>query len=205
VSSHTDLITELLRAARAGSRSALGRALEACRPLLLKIAEDDLPPELRGKVGASDLVQESMADAVRGFAGFVGGTEDEWRAWLGQVLRNNLRDCVRHYCDAEKRDVRREVPLAQGSASSLRGRIPPLADPHRPEDPLQTTEETVRLEQALAQLSEDQQQVLRLRNQERLPFEEIGQRLGKSANAARKLWARAVERLGELLEGPPGP
>jgi RNA polymerase sigma factor (sigma-70 family) len=48
------------------------------------------------------------------------------------------------------------------------------------------------LERALAQLPESSGQVIRWRNYERCSFEEIGRRLGKSAEAARKVWVRAV-------------
>jgi hypothetical protein len=37
--------------------------------------------------------------------------------------------------------------------------------------------------------------VIELRNRERLTFAEVGQRMGRSAEAARKLWARAIELL----------
>src|SRR5438105_7704898 len=51
-----------LAQARAGSREALGQALEACRRYLLRIAEDDLDPALRAKGGASDLVQQTFLE-----------------------------------------------------------------------------------------------------------------------------------------------
>jgi hypothetical protein len=35
-------------------------------------------------------------------------------------------------------------------------------------------------------------------------FDQVGQRLGRSAEAARKLWARAVEKLQRNLEPPDG-
>jgi RNA polymerase sigma-70 factor (ECF subfamily) len=197
-----DPIEQWLRAARAGSRSALGRALDAARPLLLKIAQDELGAGLQGKVGASDLVQESMADAVRGFAQFQGVTPEDWAAWLGQVLRHNLRDCARRYRGADKRDVRREVPLAAGSTSSAPA-LPLAADDTGPDGAVLAAERTQRLERAVAGLSEEHQQALRLRNQEGLPFEEIGRRLERSAEAARKLWARALARLAEALSEAP--
>ncbi len=56
-----------------------------------------------------------------------------------------------------------------------------------------------RLQQALRQLSPDHEAVIRLRNWERLSFAEIGQRLGRSEEAAKKLWARAITRLKEVL------
>jgi hypothetical protein len=37
--------------------------------------------------------------------------------------------------------------------------------------------------------------VLALRHEEQLTFEQIGQKMERTANAARMLWLRAVERL----------
>jgi len=47
----------------------------------------------------------------------------------------------------------------------------------------------------MSQLSADQQQVITLRNFEQLGFEEIGSRMNRSADAARKLWSRSIETL----------
>jgi DNA-directed RNA polymerase specialized sigma24 family protein len=45
--------------------------------------------------------------------------------------------------------------------------------------------------------------VILWRYQEERTFEEIGQALGCSADAARQLWRRALERLGRELRAPP--
>ena len=62
---------------------------------------------------------------------------------------------------------------------------------------------TAALERALGRLPEDYREVLLLRYQGDLSFEEIGRRLGRSANAARKLWLRALHKLEQELEAPP--
>ena len=54
---------------------------------------------------------------------------------------------------------------------------------------------------ALAQLSDDYAEVLRLRNFEQLNWEETGTRMGRTAGAVRQLWGRAVQRIVPLLEG----
>ena len=58
------------------------------------------------------------------------------------------------------------------------------------------------LEQALKNLAEPYREVIRLRNYERCSFEEIGRRLDRSEEAARKLWVRALRQLSQLLEPP---
>ena len=53
---------------------------------------------------------------------------------------------------------------------------------------------------ALQGLSDEHRQVLRLRNWDGLSFAEIGGRLNRSEDAARKLWSRAVEKLQAKLD-----
>jgi RNA polymerase sigma-70 factor (ECF subfamily) len=48
--------------ARKGSREALGRLLETCRPYLLLVANNELDRDLQAKAGASDLVQETFIE-----------------------------------------------------------------------------------------------------------------------------------------------
>jgi RNA polymerase sigma factor (sigma-70 family) len=57
------------------------------------------------------------------------------------------------------------------------------------------------LRRALRTLPEHYQSVIEWHHQERLPFDAIAGRLGVSAEAARKVWGRALERLREAL-GP---
>jgi len=54
--------------------------------------------------------------------------------------------------------------------------------------------------QAMAELSDDDREVITLRNFEHLEWTQVGQRMGRSAEAARKLWGRAIQRLRPLLE-----
>jgi RNA polymerase sigma-70 factor (ECF subfamily) len=64
-------------------------------------------------------------------------------------------------------------------------------------------EQAQALRQALERLPDDCRQVLVYRYLEGHTFEVIGQRLGRSSEAARKLWARAMERLRQEWEGGP--
>ena len=191
-----------LAAARAGSRDALGQALQACRDYLQIIAGQELDPDLRAKAGASDLVQETFVDAQRLFVRFQGTSEAEWRAWLRQLLLNNLADFTRRYRASAKRRVGREVPLEAGDSSAERGGGL-AADISSPSAQAMAPEQAAVLERALERLPEDYRQVLKLRYEDDLSFEEIGRRTGRSGNAARKLWVRAVQRLEEELGTPP--
>ena len=191
-----------LAAARAGSREALGQVLETFRGYLLLIADREMDPELRAKGGASDLVQETFLEAQRDFGRFHGNSADELRAWLRRLLLNNVANFTRQYRERAKRQVGREIPLEAGGSSHERG-AGLEADTLSPSGEALAHEQAEALAQAVQRLPPDYRQVLALRHEEQLSFEEIGQRMQRTANAARMLWLRAVERLQKEMGVPP--
>jgi RNA polymerase sigma-70 factor (ECF subfamily) len=192
---------EWLRSARAGSAEALGRALEACRGYLLQIAQRELGTDLQAKCGASDLVQQTFLEANRDFAGFHGVTDAEWRAWLRKLLLNNLANFIRDYRQTAKRAVGREVTLAGGN-SSANGADPAGSLPS-PSGEAMAQEQAEAVRRALERLPDDYRRVLLLRHEDDLTFEEIGRQMNRSADAARKLWARALELFQKECSNPP--
>ena len=189
--------TDWLSAARTGSPEAFGRVFEACRGYLLLIARQELDDALRTKGSASDLVQETFVEAHRDFAQFRGQGEAEVLGWLRKLLLNNLHDFTRRYRSAGKRLLEREVSLdaADGLGMAF------TSDSASPSEKFIEREKDAIVRQALDRLPEDYRQVLLLRYQEELSFEEIGFLMERSANAARKLWLRAIERMENAL-GP---
>jgi RNA polymerase sigma-70 factor (ECF subfamily) len=179
---------------------ALGQALEEFRHYLLRIAEQELAPDLRAKGGASDLVQLTFLEAQRDFAKFHGDSAPELRAWLRCLLVDNLANFERHYRATAKRRVAREVALDPGSSSPLPGGAA-YANTPSPSEEAMAQERAQALQWALEQLPEEYRRVITLRHYEQLPFEEIGKRMERSPEAARKLWSRAIERLRQEL-GP---
>jgi RNA polymerase sigma-70 factor, ECF subfamily len=192
---------EALAAARRGSREALGRLLEDCRNYLLLISNREVGADLAGKVGPSDVVQDSLLEAQRDFGRFPGNSPGDLRLWLRRILLNNLVNAARGFRDTAKRDVAREVPLAEVPADELL-RATGGGGP-TPSRVAAASEEARRVEQALEQLPEPYRDVIRLRHQEGLPFEAIARRLGRTEPATRKLWARAVRQLREQMGGSP--
>ena len=193
---------EWLAQAQAGSLEALGHALEACRSYLLLVADRELSPDLKAKGGASDLVQETFIEAHKDFARFQGKSDAEFLAWLRCLLQHRLANFARRYRKTQKRGLAREVALAAGDASvsgldNLPGDIP------TPSREAMARERVEALERVLARLPADYRQVIALRYQDELSFEEIGKLMERSADAVRKLWWRALGRLRDELETPP--
>jgi RNA polymerase sigma-70 factor (ECF subfamily) len=190
---------QLLPAARAGDSAALGRLLELFRGYLAAIAGAELASGVAPKANPSDVVQETFLEAQRLFARFQGEQADELRAWLRAILHNKLRELHNRYFGTHKRQVGREVSLDEsGAEGHLRdvladGQSTPSAQALR-------QEEADALSAALGRLPEDYRQAIVWRNWEELSFAEIGRRLGRSEDAARMLFGRALERLAHELE-----
>jgi RNA polymerase sigma-70 factor (ECF subfamily) len=183
-----DDIQALLAAARGGDAAARDRLFARCRGYLGLAARSRVESWLRAKVDASDLVQQTMLEAHRGFAGFRGGTEAEWLAWLRMILDRNAADFVRHYRTAG-RAAGREGTL--GAEPAAPGESPSSAAARR--------EGELQLAEALGRLSEDHRTVIELRNLQRLPFDEVAARMNRSRPAAQMLWMRAMQRLQEVI------
>lgn len=186
---------ELLERARGGCDEALGDLLDSCRQYLLLTANRLLDRDLRGKLGPSDVVQETLHEAQLGFQRFQGLNEEELLAWLRRILLNNLADAGRRYRTSGKRAVAREVSFLDEFSDGLHA-----FQSDSPSNQVMVQERDAVLHAALEQLREPARQVIQWRNYERCAFEEIGRRLGKSAGAARKIWVRALEQLEKSLE-----
>ena len=185
---------QLVAAARDGDDSAVGALLDRYRGYLLLIANQDVTPELKTKMGASDVVQESMMHAQVNFQQFQGESESQFKAWLKTILANDIKKGHRHY-QMQKRNAKLEVNMQEQSALG-RG----LTDEQlTPSSKAIEEEKTNALENAIKQLSPEQQQVIQLRNFERLSFADIAERMRRSEDAARKFWARSIEALKQRL------
>jgi RNA polymerase sigma-70 factor (ECF subfamily) len=156
-------------------------------------------PELQAKLGASDLVQDTFLESQRDFGKFQGSSREELLAWLRQILLHNLADVGRRYCATDKRRIRREIDQGAASWKLLLEAVGGCGS--TPSAQMVRQEQDGALQQALAQLPERERTVIAWRTYEHCSFEEIGRRLQRSARTARKLWARAVERLQKIL-GP---
>jgi RNA polymerase sigma-70 factor (ECF subfamily) len=164
-------------------------ALETCRKFLLALANAELPSQLVPKGGASDLVQETLVAGFQHQHQFHGHTLADLRAWLRSILLNELASFRRRY-RASCRDVAREIPVGTVLAGAL---DPPVEDSAL--NKLVRAERTIAVRAAVARLPDDVRQILVLRLELWLGFREIGDQLGRTEEAVRKAFTRALSRL----------
>ncbi len=186
---------DLLERAREGSDEALGALLQRCERKLLALVRLRLGPSLRRELDSCDLVQSTLVKALAHFGEFAGGERGSLMAWLARIAENEIRDQA-SYHGRERRDAARRVSLeASPEAARLAARV-------RSQTSLVAHGERVfALERALESLSPDYRDVIVMRAIEEREFTEIAQRLGRSSDACRMLFARAMTAL-TLAMGP---
>lgn len=194
----------LLSQALAGSSECFGKLLHVYRNYLKLLVVTQLERKLQRRVSASDVVQETFLEANRDFPQFRGSSSGEFCAWLRKILVNNLHRVVEKHVLAAKRDVRREVSLEHLASSLEQSTVrleSMLPDPGiSPSGNAQRHEMEIVLADHLAELSADYRDVIVLRHIEGLSFEDVGQRMERSAGAARMLWLRALQALRERMD-----
>jgi RNA polymerase sigma-70 factor (ECF subfamily) len=189
----SDACLTLVRAARDGSPEAVGRLFELCGDRLLALIRLRLGRELRRQVESRDVLQNTLLKGFERIDRFQGSGRETLVGWLAAIACNEIRDQADRYRRL-KRDGRAQVSLD----SQIELRAPQV---HSLTSALTLKAETSRLEAAIEELAEDHREVILLRQFEELSWAEVGQRLGRSEEAARKLFARAMAALTVRMTG----
>ena len=193
-------VSTLIQQARQGDADCRDQLFALCRSYLQIVARAKVESSLRAKVDASDLVQETLLEAFRDFQRFGGNSEQEWLAWLKRILAHNAADFIRRYRGTAKRQARREVPIrAAAGFHAVPGAPEPAAPCPTPSQEFLRIDDELRVTAALAELPPDYQEVIVLRNLQRLPFNEVAERMERSRPAVQMLWMRAIKKLQESL------
>jgi len=188
-------VSQLIEQARSGDSTAREELFALCRGYLGYVARSQVETWLRVKVDASDLVQQTMLEAHRDFDRFAGKSEKEWLGWLKRILSHNAADFVRRYRGTAKRQARREVRFRDPADSLSPGAPEPAAPVATPSQEFLRLDNELRVSVALAELPPDYQEVIVLRNLQRLPFNEVAERMERSRPAVQMLWMRAIKKL----------
>ena len=99
-----------------------------------------------------------------------------------------------------RRRTCRECSLEQLLAESSQALDNLLAGAASPSESAQRREMSVVLANALAELSDEQREVIVLRSLQEQDWPKVARRMGRTAGAVRMLWVRALKRLRPLIE-----
>lgn len=137
---------------------------------------------------AEDLTDDVFLKMVEGIRSCRAHEERSFLAWLFRIANNSVVDHHR------RQAVRDHLPLDEEHLPTHSG----------PEAPVEVKLTQERLQQAIAKLTSDQQQVIILRFIEGLSNAEIGRILDKSEGAVKALQYRGLTSLRHILEGGGG-
>ena len=189
---------DLLAEARRGNATALGVLLERRRNHLSQLVRHRMAADLQPKADGCDLVQDTFATAVRQFEKFQGDSGEEFVAWLRGILRNIFRHFVRDLRSRGKRHVARETSLDSDPGAAATAVALPCPEPSPAEKVLEW-ERCQTLHEALDALSREDRQLVCTRLWDGRGWEDVGDVLGISADAARHRWSSVLQRLSEDL------
>jgi RNA polymerase sigma-70 factor (ECF subfamily) len=191
---------ELVALAQEGDQSALNRLYRVYAERVRWMVRLRMSKELRTKLESMDIVQDTLIHALRGLDDFTYKNEGDFVRWLSKIAENELRGSLRKL-HADKRDIRKEIPLQEDASKSGDDRARVL-DPARYTTPsviLSKKEELDRLEKAIDKLKPEYKEVIIWAKIDGLSYKEIGNRLGKSADAAGHLLLRAMVSLTDTF------
>jgi RNA polymerase sigma-70 factor (ECF subfamily) len=177
--------SELLRRARVDATAFGAFYRRHARAVYRSLLGDCGDPEV-----ALDLTAETFARALQSLGRFRGLRVDSGRAWIFAIAHSLLLQ-YRRECSTEDRARRRlgilEATRMYADDDSVLARADAAASRER-------------LADVLHELPESQRSVLRLRIEDEATYEEIAQRLGCSAAAARQQASRGMRRLTERYQ-----
>jgi RNA polymerase sigma-70 factor (ECF subfamily) len=158
---------------------------------LRRIVQLRISPELKSRVDASDVIQETQMVVMRRIDEFVTKRPASFRVWLRSRAIEQLADQHRRHVTAEMRTVRRE----NNDASSMAIARTLLSE--TPSKMLQRSELAEQVRDLIESLNENDREMLTLRHAEGLTNGEISEALNLDPKTARKRYGRALRRLVE--------
>jgi RNA polymerase sigma-70 factor, ECF subfamily len=193
-----DETRQLLQDARGGNRDAINRLLDRHRDSLHRMIQCRLNRGMARRVDASDVLQDALLTASRRLSEYLQKPSLPFHAWLRQLARDRLADEYRRQL-ADKRDVAREQSVAANQRSSLNPVAQVPDQDLTPAAMLIKKEIAERFHQAVAQLSEDAQEIILMRHSEQLTNSQTAELLGLTEAAAGMRYLRALRQLRPLL------
>jgi RNA polymerase sigma-70 factor (ECF subfamily) len=203
----SDEIADLLSKAGAGDRAALEELFTRHRERLSRMVRMRLDRRVRGRVDASDVIQETHVEALERLPEYLRDRKLPFFLWLRFLAAQKVIQVHRHHLGAQRRDPRQEVRIHGGpfpEASSLAIAQQLVGRHTGPSEAAARAELKVRLEEALGAMEPLDREILSLRHFEQLSNAEAAQELGLEEAAASKRYVRALRRLKGVLAGMDG-
>jgi RNA polymerase sigma-70 factor (ECF subfamily) len=199
--------TDPIGALRGGDSHALAMLFDKYRDRLRRMVELRLDPRLRGRLDASDIIQEAFLDVASDLAAYLADPKLPPLLWLRLHVGRRLTTLHRQHLGTRMRDAGREISIYHGAlpeASSAALASMLLGGHTSPTQAARRAERMLRVQEALNSLDPNDREMLALRHFEQLDRAEAAQVLGITREAGAKRYFRALKRLKDVLAAMPG-
>ncbi|MHC4954161.1 MAG: RNA polymerase sigma factor [Planctomycetota bacterium] len=186
---------DLATAALAGDEEAARALFDRHSTELRRMVRRRLPSLMRRKVAESDIIQDAYLAAYLGLNRFEERGEGSFRRWLATILDRRIKSELRRHLGTGKRNLGREVSVERSGEG-----LSPVATDPTPSARAMAGESHERLRDALRELPDDYRTVLRLIHDEHRSLAEVAEIIGRSSEAVRKLYGRAIGRLSDRMD-----
>lgn len=197
----------LVTQAVSGDSGALALLMDRYRDRLKRMVGLRLDRRLRGRVDASDVVQEALIDAARRLDEYAADPPMGFFLWLRWLTGEKLLNAHRKHLDTQKRDAAQEVslyrrPMPEASSVSLAQQL--LGQLTSPTQAVVRAELQLIVQEVLNGMGAIDREVLVLRHFEQLTTSETAQVLGIKRSTAGKRYITALKRLKQAVSAIPG-
>ncbi len=173
----------LIQRAIEGDRSAFEELVGAFEGRIRAFIQARIQPASRGQLDLDEILQDTFVRAFRSMGSFRGENPEEFRRWLTGVANKTVLRA--------EHEARRHRALEIHPGLTAKGISPSKA--------LQREERRNRLQEAIDSLTGDHRQVIFLTRIEGLSLKQAAERMGRSPEAVRKLFWRALQELRNTL------
>ena len=182
-------------------RPQIEQLVEEHRARLQKMVAARMDPRLAARVNPSDVVQETMIEAMQKLPDYLLDQPLPFYPWLRQLAAQRMARLAQQHIGAQRRSVTREQrdDLGISHESVLRLVDQLVAPDTSPSQQAMQHEMHLRLRAALDDLPYLDREVLVLQFIEQMPPSEIAQLLGITPEAVGMRRLRALRRLGTVL------
>ena len=187
----------LLTRIRSGERAAFNELFDRHRKDLRRAVKLRLDRQLRARVDASDIVQESQLEAYRRLDDYLERAPMPFKIWLRKTAQEQIHTHRRAHVQTARRSVLREAALPDRSSMLIAA--PLLHAGPSPSQHVMKREYARLVTEAVNDLAELDREILLMRNVEGLTHEAIAQVLDVSHDAVRKRYGRALVKLQRHL------
>ena len=192
----------LLDGARTGEPGAVDQLLGEFREPLRRMIGLRLDPAVARRVDASDIVQDVLIEANQRLTDYLQSPDMPFHLWLRHLAQDRIIDTHRRHRQAQRRSIDKEQPIqrpAWADQSSVQLVAQFVDGEQTPASAAIHQELQRRLNDALAQLSEDDRDVILMRHHEQLSNQDVAAALGLTEAAASMRYLRALRKLRAVL------